>query len=440
MQRVIEIITRKRDRGSLADGDIGFIVDGFTRGLIPEYQVAALLMAIQLNGMDDEETAALTARMVASGATLDFSEMGRPVVDRHSTGGVGDKTTLLTLPLAAAAGLVVPMISGRSLGHTGGTLDKIESVPGFRTDFSLDEFRELVLRHGVGISAQTSEIAPADRALYSLRDATATVPSIPLIASSIVSKKLAEGLDALVLDVKIGSGAFMKSEVEGRRLASLMTSVAARQNMRCEAMLTRMDQPLGRAIGNALEVAEAIAALKGEGPVDLVDLSIEITAHMVALGMTKLGFPPDVAAASRAARALLDSGAALDRFRRLIEDQGGDPRVVDDTTLLPRAPIEAAALSIRSGYIESIDTESLGWAVVELGGGRSERENEIDRGVGLVVEARVGDEIRAGDPICRVIGRDDTSVALACTRVTAAYTIGDRPVHPASLVIGTVGS
>jgi pyrimidine-nucleoside phosphorylase len=431
MQRVIEIITRKRDRGSLSDDDIEFIVDGFTRGLIPEYQVAALLMAIQLNGMDDEETTALTARMVASGATIDFSEMGRPVVDRHSTGGVGDKTTLLTLPLAAAAGLVVPMISGRSLGHTGGTLDKIESIPGLRTDFTLDEFRELVTRHGVGITAQTSEIAPADRALYSLRDATGTVPSIPLIASSILSKKLAEGLDALVLDVKIGSGAFMKTEGEGRRLAGLMTSVAARRGVRCEAILTRMSQPLGRAIGNGLEVAEAINALKGEGPADLVDLAIEVTARMVALGMTKLGFTPDVSAASRAARALLESGAALDRFRRLVEDQGGDPRVVDDTTLLPRAPIEAAALSARSGYVESIDTEALGWTVVDLGGGRVDREKEIDRGVGLVVDARVGDEVRAGDSLCKIIGRDDASVALACDRVAAAYTGGLHYRRPA---------
>jgi pyrimidine-nucleoside phosphorylase/thymidine phosphorylase len=439
MQRVIEILSRKRDRGVLADEEIGFVVDGFTRGLIPDYQVAALLMAIQLNGMSDEETAALTARMVASGATLDFSEIGRPVADRHSTGGVGDKTTILTLPLAAAAGLVVPMISGRSLGHTGGTLDKLESIQGFRTDFTLDEFRELVVRHGVAISAQTAEIAPADRALYALRDATATVPSIPLIASSIVSKKLAEGLDALVLDVKAGSGAFMKTEAEARRLASVMTSVATRQGTPCQAILTRMDQPLGRAVGNGLEVAEAIAALKGEGPDDLVALAVEITAHMVALGMTKLGFTPDVAAARRAVRDLLDSGVALERFRRLVADQGGDPNVVDDPLRLPRAGVEMMALSPRSGFVETIDAESLGWAVVELGGGRTALDDEIDRGVGLLVEARIGDDVRTGDPVCRVLGRDAASVARACERVAAAYTVGDRPVPVPPLVLGTVG-
>jgi pyrimidine-nucleoside phosphorylase len=438
MQRIIEIITRKRDRGELADDEIGLVVDGFTRGTIPDYQVAALLMAIQLNGMSDAETAALTARMVASGAILDFSDMGRPVADRHSTGGVGDKTTLVTLPLAAAAGLVVPMISGRSLGHTGGTLDKLEAIPGFRTDFSLDEFRALVERHGAAISAQTDEIAPADRALYALRDATATVPSVPLIASSVVSKKLAEGLDALVLDVKVGSGAFMKTEADGRRLAEVMTSVATRRGTRCEALLTSMDQPLGRTVGNGLEVAEAIAALRGEGPEDLVALSVEIAARMVALGMTKLGFTPDVASARRATRALVDSGAALERFRRLVEDQGGDPRVVDDTSLLPRAPVEAPALCARSGYVASIDTEELGWAVVELGGGRSTLHADVDRGVGLQVEARIGDEVRVGDPLCRVVGRTEAAVAHACERITAAYTIGDRPSPVLPLVIGTV--
>jgi pyrimidine-nucleoside phosphorylase/thymidine phosphorylase len=432
--RVVDIIARKRDGGALAPEDIAFLVDGYTAGRVPDYQIAAFLMAVVLRGMTREETAALTGCMLRSGAVLDLSALGRPVADKHSTGGIGDKTSLLVAPIAAAAGLAVPMISGRALGHTSGTLDKLESIPGFRTDLTLAEFRGVLESHGASLIGQTAEIAPADRLLYALRDATATVPSIPLIVASIMSKKLAEGLDVLVLDVKAGSGAFMKGAAEARQLALAMCEVGEAHGTRVTALLTRMDEPLGRAVGNAVEVAECVEALRGCGPRDLVALSTELAAHMIALA----GAGEGLDAARRAARRQLDSGAALEVFRRVVEAQGGDPRVVDDATLLPRAPVERAATAPRGGYVRAVDGEAVGWAVMAMGAGRADVSAAIDRGVGLVAEARIGEEVREGDALCRVFARDAASAELAAARVSAAYEIGDERPDPAPLVLETV--
>lgn len=438
--RIIEIIEKKRTGEELAEDEIAYVVEGFVSGRIPDAPIAALLMAIMFRGMTEFETATLTAVMAQSGTVLDLSDLGRPVVDRHSSGGVGDKTTILTVPIVSAAGLLVPMISGRSLGHTGGTLDKLESIPGFRTNYSFDEFRQLVSIHGAAIISQNDELAPADRAMYALRDATGSVVSAPLIASSVMSKKLAEGLNALVLDVKVGSGAFLKDEAEARQMAEIMCAVGERNGTRTEALLTRMDQPLGRAVGNGVEVAEAIAALKGEGPKELVELSLDIAAHMIALGMMNLGFTYDLSAARNAASDCLSSGRALERFRRIVEAQGGDPRVIDNPGLLPRAPVEYVVTSNRPGYVARIDAEQLGWAMMGLGAGRSEDSPDIDRGVGLLMDVRLGDEVRLGDPLCRVLGRDDISAALAGQLCKTAILVDDAPPEPSPIVIDLIGN
>ena len=438
--RMVQIISKKREGEPLAESELREIVEGFVAGRIPDYQMSALLMAIVFNGMTDEETAILTRLMTSSGAVLDLSSIGRPVVDKHSTGGVGDKVTLVATPIVAAAGLVVPMISGRSLGHTGGTLDKLESIPGFRTGISLGEFTKLLERNGAAIISQTEEIAPADRKIYALRDATSTVASIPLIASSVMSKKLAEGLDALVLDVKVGSGAFMKTEEEARHLASIMCAVGHRNGTRTEALVTRMEEPLGRAVGNAVEVAECVEALRGHGPEDLVELSLEIAAHMIALGMTKLGFAYDLGSARKAARERLDSGAALERFRRMIESQGGDPKVVDDPSLLERAPAEHVVTSDRTGYVSSMNAEEIGWAINGLGAGRGEVRETVDHGVGLLMEARIGDAVRPGDPLFRVLARDDLSASLAAQSCRAAISLADAPPPVRPLILETIDS
>src|SRR5712692_8013955 len=360
--RAVDIIVRKRDGGSLTRDQISFFVAGVTAGTWPEYQSSALLMAIVLRGMTAQETAWLTEAMVDSGVRVDLSDISGVKVDKHSTGGVGDKTSLILAPLAAACGLKVPMMSGRGLGHTGGTLDKLESIPGFRVALSLADMKDALRRVGCAMIGQTAEIAPADKKLYALRDVTGTVESIPLICASIMSKKIAEGIDALVLDVKTGSGAFMKTEADSRRLAESLVSIGNASGVKTEAIITAMDAPLGCAVGNAMEGIECLEVLKGRGPKDLIDVSVELTARMLVLGKVA----DDLAAADEQARRGIASGAGLERFRQIIEIQGGDPRVVDDYERLPHVADRHLVSACRDGYVASIDAELVGRASVAL--------------------------------------------------------------------------
>src|SRR5947208_806844 len=364
--RAVDIIASKRDGRALSLEEIRYFVDGVTAGTLPDYQASALLMAVVLRGRTAEDTAWLTDAMDHSGVRVDLGDIPGVKVDKHSTGGVGDKTSLILAPLAAACGLLVPMMSGRGLGHTGGTLDKLEAIPGFRVSLSLDEMKTALREVGCAMIGQTAQIAPADKKLYALRDVTATVESIPLISASIMSKKIAEGIDALVLDVKTGSGAFMKTEADSRRLAESLVSIGNASGVRTQAVITAMDQPLGRAVGNALEVVECLEVLKGGGPRDLIDVSIELTARMLVAG----GVAANRAAGERLARESIASGAGLERFRRIIEQQGGEPRVVDDYDRLPKAPARQIVTAARSGYVSRLDAELIGRASVSLGAGR----------------------------------------------------------------------
>jgi pyrimidine-nucleoside phosphorylase len=395
--RAVDLIQRKRDGGALAPEEIDFFVRGYARGEVPDYQAAALAMAVFFRGMEPAEISALTDSMMRTGQILDLSEIPGPKVDKHSTGGVGDKTSLVVAPLAAACGVYVPMISGRGLGHTGGTLDKLESIPGFRVALSLAEFRSVHSRCGIGLIGQTPEIAPADRRLSALRDVTATVESLPLIAASIMSKKLAEGIDALVLDVKVGDGAFLRTREEARTLAETMVGLGRGFGCRVEALLTAMDQPLGRAVGNALEVGECVETLKGRGPKDLESLSVELAARMVHLG-TGSGLPE---ARSRTRQALA-SGAALERLRQVIELQGGEPRVCDDPSLLPRAPRSVVVRSDRDGRVARLAARAIGHSAMVLGAGRDTADGRIDPAVGFVFHKKVGDPVAVNEPIVTV--------------------------------------
>jgi pyrimidine-nucleoside phosphorylase len=421
--RAVDVIIKKRDGGTLDPAEIQFFVESVTAGTLPEYQVSALLMAILLRGMSGEETALLTNAMVHSGIRVDLSDIPGVKVDKHSTGGVGDKTSLVLAPIAAACGVIVPMMSGRGLGHTGGTLDKLEAIPGFRVRLSLSEMKAALRATGCAMIGQTAEIAPADRKLYSLRDVTGTVESIPLISASIMSKKIAEGIDALVLDVKTGSGAFMKTESDSRRLAESLVAIGRAAGVRTEAVITRMDSPLGRAIGNANEVIESIEVLKGQGPADLAELSLALAGRMLVLA----GVASNDVDASRRVRQAVDSGEALERFRRIVENQGGDPRVVDDYSRMPTAPDRAVVVASRSGYVGRLDAELVGRASVALGAGRDRVEDDVDPAVGIVVKACPGDSVRAGDPVLelhyRTIDRCDAARALA----ERAIAIADAP-------------
>jgi pyrimidine-nucleoside phosphorylase len=432
--RTVDIIVKKRDGGTLTGDEIRAFIEGVTAGTLPDYQASALLMAALLRGMTPEETAWLTDAMVRSGVRVDLSDLVGPKVDKHSTGGVGDKTSLILAPLAAACGAKVPMMSGRGLGHTGGTLDKLEAIPGFRVSLSLDEMKVALRSVGCALIGQTAEIAPADKALYALRDVTGTVESIPLISASIMSKKIAEGIDALVLDVKTGRGAFMKTEEESRRLAESLVSIGKASGVRTEAVITAMDAPLGRAVGNALEVIECLEVLKGRGPRDLVDVSIELTARMLVLG----GLAPDRAVAARSARDALASGAGLDRFRRVIEHQGGDPRVVDDYARLPAAPSRHAVAAPRSGYVTCLDAALIGRASVSLGAGRDRLDDAVDPGVGIVVLAAVGERVRAGQAVLELHYRDGDRLARALGPASEAIEIGEQPPPARPVVLGEV--
>lgn len=410
--------------------EIGFIVRGYASGEIPDYQMAALLMAIYLRGMSATEALALTQEMMHSGAVVDFSELGRPCVDKHSTGGVGDKTSLILAPAVAAAGVPVPMISGRALGHTGGTLDKLESIPGFRTDLKLSEFKALVASVGAALIGQTEEIAPADKKLYALRDVTATVASMPLMAASIMSKKMAEGIDGLVLDIKVGSGAFLKTQAEAIALAELMLSIAREMKKECVAFITDMNQPLGRAVGNSLEVIEAFETLGGRGPDDLNRLCRELAANMLALGRASEG-PEE---GRRLYDELIRSGAALEKMRQIIRAQGGDPRAVDDHSMLPQASGRLEVRSPQTGYVQSIDAEALGRASMVLGAGRARLGDEIDPSVGLIVEAKLGDWVESGSTLAVLHFNDRAKAGAAAQMIERAYQIGPEPAPRGELI------
>jgi pyrimidine-nucleoside phosphorylase len=432
-----DVIRRKREGETLSAEEIEFFVQGVTGGEFTDYQAAALLMAIYCRGMDESEQRTLTGAMLRSGEVLDFSDIPLPKADKHSTGGVGDKTSLIIAPLAASCGVAVPMISGRGLGHTGGTLDKLESIEGYRVKLSLAEFRRVLKLCGFAMMGQTAEIAPADRKLYALRDATATVETIPLIVASIMSKKLAAGLDALALDVKTGTGAFMREEARARELAHALVAVGNSYGVRTEALLTDMNQPLGRAVGHALEVQECIEILRGRshaGARPVVELSVELAARMVALALVE----PTIEAARTRVRRALESGAALESFRRNIEAQGGDPRVCDDPArLLQTSTLRAVKVeSPRAGFITQVEAAEIGYAVSGIGGGRTRLEDEIDFQIGFVADAKHGDQLQAGDALGTLYCRDDAQAATASARIRAAYTVGDEapPGAPVKLI------
>lgn len=430
MLNPVQLIRKKRDGGALAPGEISGFVRLYTQGEIPDYQAAALLMAIYFRGLSEEETNDLVRAMLESGSSLDLSDFPGPKLDKHSTGGVGDKTSLVIAPAVAAAGAFVPMISGRGLGHTGGTLDKLESIPGFRTSLALDEFRRVLRSCGLGLIGQTAEIAPADRKLYALRDVTATVESIPLISASIMSKKLAEGIDGLVLDVKTGSGAFMKRLEDSRELAERMVAIGAAFDKRVEAFITEMSQPLGRAVGNALEVIECLEVLKGSGPDDLRELCRELSASMLVLG----GIVRLHEEGCRRFDAVIGDGSALERFERVIEAQQGDPRVVEDYSRLPQAKKVERFPAAADGYIESMDAEAIGWAAMTLGAGRSRLDSVIDPAVGIVFEKKWGDRVRAGETLCTVHVNNSSPLPEVMARLGAAIQIGEEPVQVPPLI------
>jgi len=426
-----DIIRRKRDGAELSREEIAFFVDGVTHDEVADYQVSALLMAIFLNGMTDAEQSALTEAMLHSGEILDFSDISKPKVDKHSTGGVGDKTSLLIAPFAAAAGVCVPMISGRGLGHTGGTLDKLEAIPGYRVDLPLKEFRAVLDVSGFAMNGQTAEIAPADKKLYALRDATATIEAIPLIVASIISKKGAAGLDAMVIDVKTGSGAFMQEHERSRQLARALVKTGNALGVSSQALITDMNQPLGQAVGHSLEVRECIELMRGEikeGARPVLDLSIELAARMVVLAKLE----KTIEAGRDRIKRVHESGAALEAFRKNVEAQGGDPHVCDDPSgILPLTEQRFEVESPRSGFVVKVDTQEVGHAIAEAGGGRVRIEDKIDPVVGFVGEVKIGDEIRAGDLIGAVFSNDASRGHTAAARIQAAFEIGDeRPTLP----------
>ena len=432
--RVVDLIRRKRDAAELLPEEIRFLIDGYTRGDIPDYQMSAWLMAAYLRGLNGAETAALTEAMLYSGKVLDFSDVPGRKVDKHSTGGVGDKTSLIIAPIVAAAGVRVPMISGRGLGHTGGTLDKLESIPGFSVNLSLAEFRRARETVGCALIGQTAEIAPADKKMYALRDVTGTVESRSLICASIMSKKLAEGIDALVLDVKVGSGAFLKTEADATLLAELMVETGRRMGKQVVALLTDMDQPLGRMAGNAMEVQESIEVLAGAGPADLRELCLVLAAWMLFLGERV----KSVEEGKGVAAELIASGQARDKFREIVRQQGGDARVVDDPTLLKPAAHALDIVAATDGYVGATQCEQLGVAVVVLGGGREKKEDSVDPAVGLVFHKRIGDRVVRGEPLCTLHYNSDARLEEARRLVETAYIISPKPPAAGRALVGRV--
>lgn len=428
--RAVDLIRRKRDGGALDRDQIEFFVKGVTDGSLPDYQASALLMAIVLRGMTPDETAWLTDAMVRSGVRVEYPDVRGTPVDKHSTGGVGDKTSLVLAPLAVACGAVVPMMSGRGLGHTGGTLDKLESIPGFRTNLSLTALRAAISSIGCALIGQTSEVAPADRKLYALRDVTGTVESIPLISASIMSKKLAEGIGGLVLDVKTGTGAFMKTLGDSRALARSLVAIGEAAGVRSEALITRMDTPLGRHVGNASEVIESVEVLKGRGPADTRELSVRLAARMLIVA----GIESDEDEADRQIRQALESGAGLEVFRRVVENQGGDPRAIDDYGLMPSAPDEDRFLAPADGHV-LLESGAIGHAAVALGAGRATLADVVDPGVGIEIVAVHGTLVRKGDVVLLARHRGGRGLAHARRLLQESVRIGEAPPPQESLIV-----
>lgn len=433
--RTVDLIHRKRDGEELSPEEISALIESYCRSEIPDYQMSAFLMAVYYSGMSDREVSALTDSMVRSGESLDFSGIPGLKVDKHSTGGVGDKTSLICAPIAAAAGCVVPMISGRALGHAGGTLDKLEAIPGFRTNLTIDEFRDQLVHHRLAFVGQTEEIAPADKKLYSLRDATATVESTALIASSIMSKKLASGIDALILDVKVGSGAYMKKQVDARRLAQLMVGIGRRLDKRVQALITDMNQPLGYAVGNALEIMEVSQTLQNAGPTDLTRLSLELAARMIFLGK----LTATLEEAREVAQARLLDGSGYRKFKDVIQAQGGNPQVLDRFELLPNATGVREIASPRAGFVSAIDAEYIGQASSMIGAGRDTKEDGIDPAVGVILEVKTGNKVDAGGVLCRIYYTNEEHVDEAAQLVEDAFRISGSAPEERELILEVVG-
>lgn len=423
----VELIETKRDGGTLSDDAIAWLIAGYTDGRIPDYQMSAMTMAVLVNGLDESELSAWTSEMLDSGELLDFSDIAAPKVDKHSTGGVGDKISIPLAPLVAACGVVVPMISGRGLGHTGGTLDKLESIPGFTTELDPGRFRSVVIDHGLVLAGQSETMVPADRKLYALRDATGTVPSIPLISSSIMSKKLAEGLDGLLLDVKTGSGAQMKTLDRSRELARTMVGIGKSYGVRTVALITSMDQPLGNEVGNANEIRESIDVLEGNGPDDVTELTLAFGEVMLELAGIEGG-------KDRLEEAI-ESGAALQKFIDVTVAQGGDPSVIEDTSLLPMASEEAVVEAPRSGVVNKCDALTIGLASTHLGAGRESMEDQIDPGVGVTILAKLGDRVKEGQVLARVAYSDETRWEAQRKFLASAWAIGYTDPETAPLIL-----
>ena len=433
---VPRIIERKRDGGRISDAEWHQLINAYTADEVPDYQMSALLMAIFFRGLDSEEMYALTDAMLGTGSVLDLAHLRVPRIDKHSTGGVGDKVSLVIAPLVASLGVAVPMMSGRGLGHTGGTLDKLEAIPGFRTDLSLDRAKAQIEKIGCALIGQTGEIAPADRKLYALRDTSATVEAVPLIAASIMSKKLAEGLTGLVLDIKRGSGSFITDERSEILLAKAMIDLGAHRRVPVVALFTAMDRPLGFACGNSLEVAESIAALKGHGPPDLMRVTYALAAEMLYLA-DKVATPNDAWPLLREAIA---NGNALRKFSEIIEAQGGDPRVIDDPRVLAAAPFCADYLAPRAGYIARVSPRVVGHGIISLGGGRRTMDDDVDPAVGFIIPVKPGDYVEKGEPIGSTYARDEKGLAVGAAALSEAIFIADSQVEPLELISHRVTS
>ncbi|MBN2002314.1 MAG: thymidine phosphorylase [Anaerolineae bacterium] len=427
--RMVTLIEKKRDGNTLSTEELEFFVRDYVDGKIPDYQAAALLMAILLRGMDDRETCDLTLAMARSGETLDLKDVAPLVVDKHSTGGVGDKVSLVVAPAVAACGLPVGKMSGHGLGFSGGTLDKLESIPGYRCDLNVAEFKAQLRAIGLVLTGQSANLAPADGKLYALRDVTGTVPSLPLIVSSVMSKKIAAGADAIVLDVKVGSGAFMKTYQDAKSLAESMVKIGHLVGRQVVAHISDMNQPLGNAIGNSIEVREAIATLQGQGPADFLEHSLVIAGEMLFLGQKAATLDAGI----ELARQTIASGAALEKFRQFVVAQGGDVRYVDDPSLFPPAPLCEVIPAPRAGYLARLQTDEIGIAVVDLGGGRAQKGDRIDYRVGLVAHVKVGEWVEAGQPLFTVYAKAESQAAIATRRVLAAVHFSDNPVEPLPL-------
>ena len=432
--RMNELIEKKRDGGELSAEEIRWMIDGYTRGDIPDYQMSAMCMAIYFRDMTDRETYELTMAMLDSGDRVDLSGVEGVKADKHSTGGVGDKTSLLLCPMVASCGVKMAKLSGRGLGHTGGTIDKLESFAGFSTSMTMERFMRSVNENGFAIAGQTGELCPADKKLYALRDVTGTVPSRPLIVGSIMSKKLAAGADVIVLDVKTGSGAFMETEEEAFRLARSMTEVGRRAGKKVIAVVTDMDEPLGSAVGNALEVKEALAALKGKYRGDLLELCLVLGTEILLAA----GIETEEAEARKRLEAAIEDGSALDRFRRFVAAQGGDPAAVDNEDLLPRAPVIREAVSERAGYVKHMDAHGIGLVSMRLGGGRAAKEDSIDLSVGVVLHKKVGDYVAAGQSLGTIHARTEEDAAMAVSLLRECYGFSDAPCERAAFIKGVV--